>query len=91
MFALSHHARQRSQQRAVRMTAVEACVAWGAAMSQPDGRTAFHLGRREVAFALRHGCKVEQFRDTAVVLASDSTVVTVIRTSDRSRLRCHAA
>lgn len=91
VLALTRHAQQRSQQRAVRMGALEACLAWGTAMPQPRGRTAFHLGRREVALAARLGCNIDAFRDTALVLASDGTVITVIRTSDRSRLRRCAA
>ena len=87
MFALSQHARQRKQQRAVRGSALEACIAWGQVLLQPCGRTAFHLGHRELELALRQGCDLSAFRDTAVILAADGTVVTVIRTPDRARLR----
>ena len=47
MITLSLHASQRSHQRAVGRLAIEACVSWGHPIRQPQGRTAFHLGRRD--------------------------------------------
>lgn len=81
------HAQRRTQQRAVSRPAVEACLSWGNPLRQPGGRTAFHLGEREVRLARRQGVDVAPYCNTAVVVATDGTVITVIRTPDRSRLR----
>ena len=83
----SDHAARRAAQRGVPSDAVEATLRWGAIYKQHSGRTAFHLGRRAVSRAAVEGADLRFAAKTAVVLAKDGTVVTVIRTSDVRRLR----
>lgn len=87
MESISSHARRRAQQRGISLAAIEATLDWGLCIRQVHGRRAWHLGRRHVARALRAGTDLRQFENTAVVLAADHTVVTVIRTDDTSKLR----
>ncbi len=83
----SDHATRRLAQRGVPRGAVEAALQWGAIYQQQAGRTAYHLGHRAVRQAAQHGADLRFAAKTAVVVAKDGTVVTVIRTSDVRRLR----
>lgn len=85
---LSPHAVARSSQRCVRSQHVEVALRWGAAIPQADGRVAYHVGRRELREATRAGCRLpDKALGLIVVVAADGTVVTVVRSNDRHRLR----
>lgn len=84
----SSHASTRSAQRAISKEQIDFAMAWGAEIPQPVGRLAYHVGRREVARARAHGLRVpDRTLGVAVVVAADNTVVTVVRSPDRKRLR----
>ena len=91
MNALAPHARRRAQQRGVQRAAIAAAQDWGMCFRMRDGRRAWFLGYRHVDRARRAGVDVRRFENTAVVIAADQTVITVIRTRDPSRLRRFAA
>lgn len=84
----SSHARLRSAQRSVPDLHIELALAWGTEIRQAGGRTAHHLGRRDAWRARAAGVIIpERAIDLAVVLAADQTLVTVVRSADRQRLR----
>ena len=89
---LSHwteHARQRCAQRRIRPEHIKLAHDWGRAIRQRDGRTAYHLGRREAAAAAREGVYIPE-RALGVTVVLDETwdvVVTAVRSPDRARLR----
>ncbi len=86
----SNHADRRSAQRSVPITHVELALVWGREIRQGNGRTAYHLGRREARAARTTGVGVpERAVGVAVVLARDGTIVTVVRSPDRMRLRAY--
>ncbi|GDX83911.1 hypothetical protein LBMAG42_57220 [Deltaproteobacteria bacterium] len=83
----SHHADERASQRAIPRFDVELALTWGKRIRQFDGRTAYHLGRREADEAREQGAFVPQGAiGVAVVIADDETVITVVRSHDRRRL-----
>jgi hypothetical protein len=84
--ALTEHAAQRAQQRAACMASIEATIAYGAEYRQP-GRSAYYLGRRQVNAALRFGVDLKRFERTAVVVADDGAIITVIRASSTKKIR----
>ena len=87
---LSTHALHRGAQRSVSAEEIELAQMWGRPIIQGDGRTAYHLGDREAAEAAAKGEFVPAHAvGVAVVVAGDGCVVTVIRSSDRHRLRVH--
>lgn len=85
---LSQHAQRRSQQRSVSEIEIRAALDWGTPIPQRGGRTAFHLGRRDMRRALRSGAALPpRAKGVTVILSKDGTLVTVIRSPDRRRLR----
>lgn len=87
---LSEHARRRCDQRGIDNDHIALALEWGADIDQHDGRTAFHLGRREADLARRHGVLVpESAVDVGVVVAADGTLVTAVRSADRRRFAAH--
>ncbi len=87
---LTPHASRRSQQRAIRPEVVDQVLEWGRVILQPQGRTAYFLGRRDVARLKRQGVDVSAAESVAVV-TRDNAVLTVIRTTDLTRLRTYQA
>ena len=86
----SRHAQQRSAQRCVSREHIELTLLWGREIRQPRGRLAFHLGHREARAARAAGARIpEDAIGVAVVVADDDTIVTVVRSHDRQRLRAH--
>ena len=83
----SDHADRRSQQRGVRGAHVDAALSWGRCYHQRRGRCAYYVGRREVAQASGEGADIRAFEGTAVVVAGDGEVVTVIKVANPRRLR----
>lgn len=84
----SSHAHTRSAQRRVDPEHVQFVLAWGHPIQQGRGRVAWHLGHREAANARNAGVQVpERCIGVTVVLAGEQTIVTLVRTSDRRRLR----
>jgi hypothetical protein len=82
MFVLSEHARRRCEQRGICKRAIEAAWDWGQMIPQDNGRTAFYLGRRSVNYARRrYGLQLSPYKGTLIVVASDGTLITAIRTS----------
>ena len=79
ILSFSPHALRRSAQRAIDLSAIPCALLWGREIPQWDGRTAFHVGHREVQQARAAGVRIDEHRDTAVVVARDGTVVTVMR------------
>ena len=87
---LSEHARQRCDQRGIDNDHIALALEWGADIDQHDGRTAFHLGRREADLARRQGVLVpESAVGVGVVVAADGTLITAVRSGDRHRLAAH--
>ena len=87
MHHFSPHARRRSAQRSVPAEHIELALVWGCPISQPGGRTAWHLGHRESADAREAGADIpERAVGVTVVLGPDQTIVTVVRSDDRRRL-----
>jgi hypothetical protein len=90
MESWSNHANRRSAQRSVPAEHVELALLWGSEIRQGGGRTAYHLGHLEADAARTTGIGVpERAVGVAVVLARDGTIVTVVRSPDRERLRAH--
>jgi hypothetical protein len=91
MLNQSPHAHRRSAQRSVPIEHIQVALIWGREIRQPGGRIAYHLGRREARDALlRWGERIpERAIGVAVVVAGDGTIVTVVRSPNRSRLRVH--
>jgi hypothetical protein len=83
---LTLHAHRRTHQRAISEEAIEAVIDYGIEYRQPH-RTVFFLGKRQVEEALRLGVEVRDFENTAIVVADDGAILTVIRTSDTSKFR----
>ena len=84
----SSHAHTRSAQRSIDPDHIQFVLAWGHPIQQGRGRVAWHLGHREVANARNAGVQVpERCIGVTVVLAGEQTIVTLVRTSDRRRLR----
>lgn len=87
----SPHAWRRSAQRRVPAEHIELALAWGRPIRQRGGRVVWHLGYREATDARDTGVPIpERAIGVAVVLADDGTVVTVVRSPDRRRLRAGA-
>ncbi len=83
----TRHARIRAQQRSIRLEQIDIVLAYGACIKQPEGRRAYHLGRREVALARKAGVELEGLCGLIVVVARDGALVTLIRSDDRRRLK----
>ena len=77
-------AKRRQQQLGISNQAILATLSWGHQVRQMGGRVAYHLGRRPVAHAERHGVNLKHHQNTAVIVSPDGTIVTVFR---RSKLR----
>jgi hypothetical protein len=86
MKLMTWHAMRRSQQRATSEAAIEATMAYGVEIRQ-SGRTAFYLGWRQVRAVARQGVDLLPYEGTAVVVADDGAIITVIRCSDTRKLR----
>jgi hypothetical protein len=84
----SPHAWRRRAQRSVADHHIELALDWGRPIRQRGGRVAWHLGNREVGHARTVGVQVPaKAVGVAVVQAEDGTVVTVVRSHNRRRLR----
>ena len=83
----SGHARRRQRQRGIRSEHVEVVIDFGQCFRNRHGRVAYFLGNRHVRAARQRGIRIDHAKNTAVVLASDGTIVTVIRSTDCKRLR----
>ena len=90
METCSNHAKRRSAQRSVPPEHIELALLWGYEIHQAAGRMAYHLGHREAGAALTSGVEVpERAVGLAVIVAADGTIVTVVRSPDRDRLRVY--
>ena len=88
MMKFSPHATLRRAQRRVSRLHIGIALDWGTAVRQRDGRVAYHLGRRDVCRAVAAGvCVPPGAVGVTVIEAKDGTVVTVVRSQDRRRLR----
>lgn len=86
----SPHAWRRRAQRSVAAHHIELALDWGHPIRQRGGRVAWHLGNREVGHARTVGVQIPaRAVGVAVVQAEDGTVVTVVRSHNRRRLRVH--
>lgn len=84
----SKHAELRSAQRSVPLDHVDFALLWGQEVWQHSGRIAYHIGRRDAREALKDGVRIpESAIGLAVVMANDGAVITLVRSTDRSRLR----
>lgn len=83
----SRHARERQQHRAVSEEQQRLVVKHGRKIRQPGGRVAYFVGYAEAVRDPDAPAELLDCLNTAVVLADDQTVVTVIRTNDVRRLR----
>lgn len=84
---VTRHARSRAQQRSIREEQIDIALGYGACIKQPEGRRAYHLGRREIALARKAGVELEGLRGLTVVVARDGALITLIRSEDRRRLK----
>jgi len=75
------HARKRGQQRGISQDAVQAALWFGDRFWAGDGCVAYYLGRKVMR---RVGVEIsrtlEQYRDIAVIVASDGALVSVQHT-----------
>lgn len=86
----SQHAIRRSAQRAVSPEHIDLALQWGLEIRQPGGRLVYHLGFHEARRARGVGVGIpEHAVGVAVVVARDNTIVTVVRSHDRDRLRTY--
>lgn len=86
----SPHARRRSAQRAVSSEHIDLALEWGLEIRQPGGRLAYHLGFHEARHARDVGVGIpEHAVGVAVVVAPDNSIVTVVRSHNRERLRTY--
>lgn len=84
----TRHAETRCAQRAVPRRYVQLALDWGTPVAQKQGRTAYHLGVRDAQRARLKGAAIpERALGVIVVVSRDEVVVTVVRSTDRSRLR----
>lgn len=84
----SPHAQRRRAQRSVSDEQITFALTWGHEIPQRSGRTAWHVGEREIQAARRAGERVpERVLGLAAVTAEDGTLVTVVRSPDRGRLK----
>lgn len=83
----STHALRRGAQRRITDDHIHLALDWGRLIRQPEGRRAFHLGRKEARRARKHGVELPKGAlGVTVVLAPEGWIVTVVRSSDRRRL-----
>jgi hypothetical protein len=88
MLKMSRHARIRAAQRAVREDHIQFTLDWGTQIRQSQGRSAFHLGRKDWLHARRMGVNIpESAKGVVVVSSTDGTLVTVVRSNRRRRLK----
>lgn len=86
--ASSSHALRRMQQRGISAAHVAAALQWGKVYRQREGRLAYFLGDRQVVHAFNvAGVDLTAYENTAVVVARDQTLVTVVRTATTRKLR----
>ena len=78
MPTMSRHARSRMQQRAISEKTVAATLLSGRQIHQRGGYIVHYLGRKEVSLARNEGKNLAPHCNTAVVVAGDGTVVTVM-------------
>lgn len=74
---MSAHGRHRAKNRAFRPDVINAILNYGRHLFAGSGCLAFFLGRKEVRRARRHGIRLDQFANRAIVLSPDFVVVTV--------------
>lgn len=75
---LTKHAQARARQRGVRETAVRLAIEFGEWFYAGNGCDAAYLSRNAVRAARRrHGVRLDQFQNLAVILSSECAVVTV--------------
>lgn len=91
---ITDHAHQRCHERYVTLEQVLFVMLWGTEYKRPCGRVAIHLGHRDHKYAIKSGARMlEGVLNLAVILERNQmvvTLITVIRTSDRSRFRVPA-
>ena len=86
----SPHASRRRAQRSVALHHIELALDWGLPIRQQGGRIAWHLGDQEVGRARTVGVQIPaRAVGVTVIQAPDGTVVTVVRSHNRRRLRIH--
>ena len=83
----SPHALVRMRQRGIDPRQIDTILDWGLEFPQRNGRVAYLFGRRQARRAALPGWLARRLAGTVVVLASDGTVVTAIRTGSTRRLR----
>jgi len=83
--AITRHAEQRMQQRAIRLVDVEAVMEFGREV-HTRGATIYAVGHREVEYARSHDVDIENLSGIQIILCDDA-VVTVYRNHDFSGLR----
>jgi len=74
---MSAHGRHRAKNRAFRPDVINAVIDYGRYLFAGSGCIAIFLGRKEVRRARRHGVRLDQFVNRAVLLDSNNVVVTV--------------
>lgn len=88
MAHITEHAQRRCAQRRISPEHIKLALAWGRAIRQRGGRTAYHLGFREAERAARAGVQVPpRAIGVAVVVFDEETIVTSVRSPDRKRLQ----
>jgi len=92
MIPRTTHAALRCAQRRVTDDQIEFVLHWGAELKQAYGRVAFHLGHRELEYAIEAGATPPAgVLHVAVVLGPDQALITTVRSPDRTRLRTFRA
>ena len=84
--ALTRHASQRMQQRALSPDVLREVLAFGRE-AHVRGTIIYAIGRKEVEYLRREGVDVSDARDVHVVCSEDGVVLTTYRNADFRSLR----
>jgi hypothetical protein len=77
-FRMTRHAAVRCQQRCVSEEGMAALLEFGETFHAGDGAKAYFLGSRAVGYALaRYGVDLSRWKDVAMIVSSDRSIVTV--------------
>lgn len=77
-YRMTRHAAVRSQQRSVSGEGMAALLEFGQTYHAGEGATAYFLGHRAVNSARsRYGVDLSRWKDVAIIVSSDRSIVTV--------------
>jgi len=84
----TEHAKTRMAQRGLTQAAVDAALYWGESLPQSgEGTHLYWLSDRAVAKAQREGVDVSPYRNTALVITDNGTVISVFLCTNPRKVR----